>query len=59
LKATANAYGIKVFEKLEACESCPIFKAKQKKINSLWIGSSNTPGERLYVNISPIKMRSL
>jgi hypothetical protein len=31
LKATANAYGIKVFGKLEACESCTLNKAKQKE----------------------------
>jgi hypothetical protein len=30
LKATANALGIKVSVKLEACESCAISKAKQK-----------------------------
>jgi hypothetical protein len=51
LKAKANDYGIK-FGKIEACESCDISKAKQKDTNKIWNGSSNTPRESLYVNIS-------
>jgi hypothetical protein len=28
-------------------------------VNKNWLGSSNLPGERLYVDISPIKERSI
>jgi hypothetical protein len=35
LKATANAYRIKICEKLDACESCAISKSKQKKTNKI------------------------
>jgi hypothetical protein len=58
LKATANDYGIKVFEKVEACESCAISKANQNKTNKVWAGLSNAPGERLNVNFSSIKDES-
>jgi flagellar biosynthesis GTPase FlhF len=47
LKATANAYEVKLLGKIEACESCALSKAKQKKTNKIWNGSSNIPGERL------------
>jgi hypothetical protein len=59
LKATANSYGIKVFGKLEACESCAISKAKQKNTNNVLTGSSNVPGERHYVDISSINDDSI
>jgi hypothetical protein len=35
LNATVNAYRIKVFGNLEACESCDLNKEKQKNINRL------------------------
>jgi hypothetical protein len=57
-KATANAYGIKVFRKLEACESCAMIKERQTKTSKVWNVSSNVPGERLYVNFSLIKGQS-
>jgi hypothetical protein len=34
------------------------YRARQKNVNKNWLGSSNLPGERLYVNISLIKERS-
>jgi hypothetical protein len=47
LKATDNAYGIKVFGKLEAFQSYARSKAKQKETNMIRIGSRKVPGERL------------
>jgi hypothetical protein len=44
LTATANVYGIKVFRKLEAYESCDISKAKQKKNNKVCTGLNKVPG---------------
>jgi hypothetical protein len=58
LKATANDYGSKVFGKLETYEPCDISKVKKKKTNKVWTGSSNVPGERLYLDISSIKDES-
>jgi hypothetical protein len=58
LKATTNAYGIKVFGKLEACESCAISKAKQTNTKKAYTGSINVPGERIYVDIILIKNES-
>jgi len=33
-------------------------KQKQKSVNKVWLGGSNIPGERIYINISSIKERS-
>jgi hypothetical protein len=41
------------------CEQCFIAKAQQENVNKNCLGSSNLPGERLYVNISSIKDRSI
>jgi hypothetical protein len=38
LKTTDNASRIKVFGKLEACNSCAISKANQNKIKKVWTG---------------------
>jgi hypothetical protein len=56
LKATANAYGIKVSGKLEACKSFAISKAKQKKTNKVGTKSSNVSRGIHYVDISLIKV---
>jgi hypothetical protein len=56
LNSTANAFRIKVFGKLEVCASCAINKAKKKKTNKAWTGSSNILGEGLYVDISSKSM---
>jgi hypothetical protein len=48
LKATANAYGIKVFEKLETCESCTMSNSREKKSNMIWTESRTIPEE--YIN---------
>jgi hypothetical protein len=52
-------YGFKSSENFETCEQCAIVKATQKKVNKNWLGSSNVPGESLYIDISSTKERSL
>jgi hypothetical protein len=58
LKNTARMYGSRFTGQFEFCEDCAIEKARHKNINKVWSGSSNIPGERLYVNISAIQERS-
>jgi transposase InsO family protein len=52
-------YGFKSCDNFDACEQCAITKAQQKNVNKNGLGSSNLPGERLYVDISSIKERSI
>jgi hypothetical protein len=59
LKAPTSAYGIKVFGRLEASESCIFNKEKKRKTKKLWTGSRNDSGERLHVDISLIRVRIL
>jgi hypothetical protein len=59
LKAAANSYLIKASGKSETCKSCERSKAKLKKANTLWDGSSNVQGERLNVDITSKKVRVL
>jgi hypothetical protein len=58
LNKTIKIYGFKSFGSFDTCEQCAIMKARQKNVNKNWLGSSNLPGERLYVDISSIKERS-
>jgi hypothetical protein len=58
LERTARIYGFKLFGELKTCEQCAISKARQKNINKEWKGSSQIPGERLYIDISLIKNAS-
>jgi hypothetical protein len=51
-------YGFKSSGSFDTCEQFAIAKARQKNVNKNWLGSSNLPGEHLYVNISSIKERS-
>jgi hypothetical protein len=51
-------YGFKSSGSFDTCEQCAIAKAQQKNVNNNWLGSSNLPGERLYVDISSIKEKS-
>jgi hypothetical protein len=57
LKNTARMYRYRFTGQFEVCEDCAIAKARQKNINKDWSGSSNIPGERLYVDISSIQER--
>jgi hypothetical protein len=52
-------YGFKSSSNFDTCEQCAIAKAQQKNVSKNWLGSSNSPGECLYVDISPIKERSI
>jgi hypothetical protein len=52
-------YGFKSSGNFDRCEQCAIAKARQKNVNKNWLGSSNLPGECLYVVISSIKERSI
>jgi hypothetical protein len=51
-------FGLKSSKKFEACEQCAIAKAQQKNVNKNWLGSSNVPGEHLYIDVSSIKERT-
>jgi hypothetical protein len=59
LNQTIKMYGLKSSCGFDTCEQCTITKARQKNVSKNWLGSSNLPGERLYVDISSIKGRSL
>jgi hypothetical protein len=48
-----------MFGNAEVCDDYVIAKTNQKRINKGWSGSSNIPGERIYIDISLIKERSL
>jgi hypothetical protein len=42
----------------KSCEECAISKVRQKNVAKEWKGGSQTPGERLYIDISSIKNES-
>jgi hypothetical protein len=42
----------------ETCKEFEISKAGQKYVSKNWLGSSDIPGEHLYIDISSIKERS-
>jgi hypothetical protein len=58
LNKMIKMYGFKSSGSFDTCEQCAIAKAQQKNVNKNWLGSSNLPGERLYIDISSIKERS-
>jgi hypothetical protein len=58
LNKTIKMYGFKSSGSLDTCEQCAIAKTRQKNVKKNWLGSSNSPGEYLYVDISSIKERS-
>jgi transposase InsO family protein len=55
---TGKSFGYDVVGNYMTCEACSVAKARRKNINKDWKGSSITPGERLYVDISSIKGES-
>jgi hypothetical protein len=59
LNNTIKMSGFKSSGNFDTCEQCAITKAQQKNVNKNWLGSSNLPGECLYVDISSIKERSI
>jgi hypothetical protein len=58
LNKTIKMYGFKSSGSFDTYEQCAIAKARQKNVNKQWLGSSDSPGERLYIDISSIKERS-
>jgi hypothetical protein len=58
LSKIIKIYGFKSTGSFDTCEQCAIAKARQKSVNKNWLGSSDLPGERLYVDISSIQKRS-
>jgi hypothetical protein len=54
---TIKMYGFNSSGNFDTCEQCAIAKAQQKNVNKNWLGSGNSPGERLYVDIISIKER--
>jgi hypothetical protein len=59
LNKTIKMYGFKSSGNFDTCEQFAIAKSRQKNVNKNWLGSSNLPGERLYVDIRSTKERSL
>jgi hypothetical protein len=55
LERTARIHCFKLFGELKTCKQCAISKARQKNIKKEWKGSSQIPGERLYIDINSIK----
>ncbi len=58
-RLTANFYNWKIQGKLSRCESCGLSKSRQSPIPKKAIPRSNIPGERLFIDISSIKSKSL
>jgi len=60
MKLTAKCYGWKLTGTLEACEECQMSNAQQKKASKTTETQSETPGERLLVDMSSVsKHKSL
>jgi hypothetical protein len=58
-KITVAKMGIKLTGKIISCEDCLLAKMKRKNINKLSLGKSKIPGERILIDISYIKRKSL
>jgi hypothetical protein len=58
LNNTMKMYGFKASGNFETCQQCAIANAWQKNVNKNWLGSSNMPGERLYIKSISIQERS-
>jgi hypothetical protein len=59
LEKTAKIHGFKLIGEFNTCGECAISKARQKKVKKEWKGGSQIPGERLYIDISSIKMQAM
>jgi hypothetical protein len=58
LKRTATIHILKLKGELKVCEDCALAKVRQKNLNQDWKGGSQTPGERVYLDISSIRDKS-
>ncbi len=54
MRATAKAYGWQLTGKFEACEDCQMSNVQQKAVPKTTETSSDTPGERLFVDMSSV-----
>jgi hypothetical protein len=57
-RKSAAFYGWKIGGRLRPCSSCGIAKAKQKSVSKELQPKSETPGERMFLDISSIKGES-
>jgi hypothetical protein len=55
LNRIATIHGLRLKGELKVCEDCAVAKARQKNINKDWKEGSQSPGERVYLDISSIK----
>jgi hypothetical protein len=58
LKKTVQVHGLKLKGNFKVCEDCAVAKARQKNLNKDWKGESQVPGERVYLDISSIRVES-
>jgi len=58
VRKMAKFYGWMLKNKFETCESCALAKSRQKDTNKEKKAQSDTPGKRLFVDISHVKNRS-
>jgi len=59
LRATAHNLNMELTGNLKPCEDCAVSKARQKNILKVNTNRSKIAGERLYIDLSGIKARSL
>jgi hypothetical protein len=59
LRRTAKAYGWKLTGKLETCQDCQLGNIRQKSVESETMTKSNIPGERVFIDTTSIKQRTL
>ena len=55
LQKTASIHDLKLTGNFKVCEDCAVAKARQKNLNKDWKGGSQSPGERLYLDISSVR----
>ena len=59
LRKTAKAYDWEVTGKMERCQECIESNIKKKAVNKFTEESSSTPGERIFIDTTSIKHRSM
>jgi hypothetical protein len=58
LKKSASIHGLKLKREFKVCEDCAVAKARQRNVNEDCKGGSQVLGERVYLDISSIKVES-
>ena len=59
LRRTAKAYGWKITGKMEPCQECQESNIRQKAVAKFTSTKSNVPGERIFIDTSSIKEKTL